>query len=164
MKNEEQIGYQIKELGRLLDKNILQKASLNIDDDSVTAMHGWMLGYLYHRKDDEVFQKDMEADFHMAKSSVTAALQSLEKAGYVRRTSVERDARLKKIELTEKGLGFHCRIERAINEMEESLMVDFSQEQKKELFTLFGQLRNRLETVIAEDGERLERRKRDGHS
>lgn len=80
MRNEEQIGYQIKELSRLLDKNIWQKSILNAGVDTVTATHGWMIGYLYHHRDREIFQKDMEADFHMAKSSVTAALQSLDRS------------------------------------------------------------------------------------
>ena len=84
MRNEEQIGYQIKELCRLLDKAIYYKGLLNTNGDAVTARDGWMLGYLYHRRDKEVFQKDMEADFHMAKSSVTAALQGLEKNGYIK--------------------------------------------------------------------------------
>ena len=48
MRNEEQIGYQIKELSRLLDKNIWQKSILNAGADTVTATHGWMIGYLYH--------------------------------------------------------------------------------------------------------------------
>lgn len=155
MKNEEQIGYQIKELGRLLDKNIVQKSLLSAGNDSVTAMHGWMIGYLYHRRDREVFQKDMEADFHMAKSSVTAALQNLEKHGYIRRVSVERDARLKKIELTESGLKFHDNVERSIDDMEERLASGLTEKQKQDFFTIIAQIRGQLEREIALDGEKL---------
>ena len=155
MKNEEQIGYQIKELGRLLDKNIVQKSLLSAGNDSVTAMHGWMIGYLYHRRDREVFQKDMEADFHMAKSSVTAALQNLEKHGYIRRISVERDARLKKIELTESGLKFHDNVERSIDDMEERLASGLTEKQKQDFFTIIAQIRGQLEREIAMDGEKL---------
>lgn len=155
MKNEEQIGYQIKELGRLLDKNIVQKSLLSAGNDSVTAMHGWMIGYLYHRRDREVFQKDMEADFHMAKSSVTAALQNLEKHGYIRRISVERDARLKKIELTESGLKFHDNVERSIDDMEERLASGLTEKQKQDFFTIIAQIRGQLEREIALDREKL---------
>ena len=155
MKNEEQIGYQIKELGRLLDKNIVQKSLLSAGDDSVTAMHSWMIGYLYHRREREVFQKDIEADFHMAKSSVTAALQNLEKYGYIRRISVERDARLKKIELTESGLKFHKDVEQSIDDMEERLASGLTENQKQDFFTIIAQIRGQLEREIARDRKKL---------
>ena len=155
MRNEEQIGYQIKELSRLLDKNIWQKSILNAGGDTVTATHGWMIGYLYLLRDREIFQKDMEADFHMAKSSVTAALQSLEKNGYIKRVSVERDARLKKIELTEAGIKFHDNIEISIDSMEERLVVGLSKQQKKDLFAMLSQIKKQLEVEIASDGEKI---------
>ena len=159
MRNEEQIGYQIKELSRLLDKNIWQKSILNAGVDTVTATHGWMIGYLYHHRDREIFQKDMEADFHMAKSSVTAALQSLEKNGYIKRVSVERDARLKKIELTEAGIKFHDNIEISIDSMEERLVVGLSKQQKKDLFAMLSQIKKQLEAEIASDGEKIGKEK-----
>ena len=123
-----------------MDKNIWQKSILHAGADTVTATHGWMIGYLYHHRDREIFQKDMEADFHMAKSSVTAALQSLEKNGYIKRVSVERDARLKKIELTEAGIKFHDNIEISIDSMEERLVVGVSKQQKKDLFAMLSQI------------------------
>lgn len=92
-----------------------------------------MLGYLYHRRDKEVFQKDMEADFHMAKSSVTAALQGLEKNGYIRREPVERDARLKKIVVTERGIQLHDSIKQSIEDMERKLAADLTPEQRQQL-------------------------------
>ena len=114
-----------------------------------------MIGYLYHHRDREIFQKDMEADFHMAKSSVTAALQSLEKNGYIKRVSVERDARLKKIELTEAGIKFHDNIEISIDSMEERLVVGLSKQQKKDLFAMLSQIKRQLEVEIASDGEKI---------
>jgi len=147
VRNEEQIGYQIKELSRLLDKNIWQKSILNAGVDTVTATHGWMIGYLYHHRDRE--------NFHMAKSSVTAALQSLEKNGYIKRVSVERDARLKKIELTEAGIKFHDNIEISIDSMEERLVVGLSKQQKKDLFAMLSQIKKQLEVEIASDGEKI---------
>ena len=159
VRNEEQIGYQIKELSRLLDKNIWQKSILNAGGDTVTATHGWMIGYLYHHRDREIFQKDMEADFHMAKSSITAALQNLEKNGYIVRVSVERDARLKKIELTEAGIGFHDDIQKSIDYMEEKLVAGLSKEQKQDLFAMLLQVKKQLEDEIAFDGEKIGKEK-----
>ena len=155
MRNEEQIGYQIKELCRLLDKAIYYKGLLNTNGDAVTARDGWMLGYLYHRRDKEVFQKDMEADFHMAKSSVTAALQGLEKNGYIRREPVERDARLKKIVVTERGIQLHDSIKQSIEDMERKLAADLTPEQRQQLFAMWEQIKHRLEQEITCDKAKL---------
>ncbi|MDD7739200.1 MAG: MarR family transcriptional regulator [Lachnospiraceae bacterium] len=155
MRNEEQIGYQIKELCRLLDKAIYYKGLLNTNGDAVTARDGWMLGYLYHRRDKEVFQKDMEADFHMAKSSVTAALQGLEKNGYIRREPVERDARLKKIVVTERGIQLHDSIKQSIEDMERTLAADLTPEQRQQLFAMWEQIKHRLEQEITSDKAKL---------
>ena len=155
MRNEEQIGYQIKELCRLLDKAIYYKGLLNTNGDAVTARDGWMLGYLYHRRDKEVFQKDMEADFHMAKSSVTAALQGLEKNGYIRREPVERDARLKKIVVTERGIQLHDSIQQSIEDMERKLAADLTPEQRQQLFAMWEQIKHRLEQEITSDKAKL---------
>lgn len=159
MKNEEQIGYKIKELSRLIDKSIYLKSMLNTNGDSATAMHGWMIGYLYHRKGEEVFQKDMEADFHMAKSSVTAALQGLEKGGYIKRVPVERDGRLKKIVLTQEGERFHQNVEVAILDMEQHLTDGLDSEQITMFFATLDQIKSNLEEQIRLDKDELNERK-----
>ena len=159
MKNEEQLGYKIKELCRLMDRSIYHKNLLNTGGDSATAMHGWMIGYLHHRKGEEVFQKDMEADFHMAKSSVTAALQGLERGGYIKRVPVERDGRLKKIVLTEEGERFHQSVEIGVLEMEKHLADGLTPEQMREIFAVLQQIKNNLEEQIRLDKDRLNKRK-----
>ena len=124
MRNEEQVGYQIKELGRLLDRNIYQKSILNAGGDAITAMHGWMIGYLYHHRDEEVFQKD---------------------------------ARLKKITLTEDGMRFHDDIQKSIDHMEKKLVSGLTKEQRQELFSMLSQVKEQLEDEISSDAEKLEK-------
>ena len=51
----------------------------------------------------DIFQKDIEEEFGVRPSSVTAQLQALERQGFIRRDSVSCDARLKKIVLTDKA-------------------------------------------------------------
>ena len=63
--------------------------------DELTAMHGWILGYLCRNEDKDIFQKDIEAEFKICRSTVTNILKLMEKKGYIRRESVPYDARLK---------------------------------------------------------------------
>ncbi len=159
MKNEEQIGYKIKELSRLIDKSIYLKSMLNTNGDSATAMHGWIIGYLYHRRNKDVFQRDMEADFHMAKSSITAALQGLERGGYIKRIPAEHDGRLKKIVLTQEGMCFHNSVEKGVREMEHHLTDRLDSEQVSQTFFLLDQIKENLEEQIRLDKNRLDERK-----
>ena len=66
-------------------------------------MQGWIIGYLYQNRDKEVFQRDIQEQFSIRRSTVTGILQLMEKNGLITRSSVERDARLKKLELTPPG-------------------------------------------------------------
>ena len=54
-------------------------------------------------KKTEVYQKDVEEFFYLRRSTVTQTLQTMEKNGLIKRSSVSRDARLKKLELTGAG-------------------------------------------------------------
>ena len=64
--------------------------------DELTAMHGWILGYLCRNEHKDIFQKDIEAEFKICRSTVTNILKLMEKKGYIKRESVPYDARLKK--------------------------------------------------------------------
>ena len=71
--------------------------------DRVTVMHGWIIGYLYANEHRDIYQKDLESEFCISRSTVTNILKLMEKKGYIERISVEKDARLKKIILTDKA-------------------------------------------------------------
>lgn len=49
--------------------------------DEVTLMHGWIMGYLYHNQGKAVYQKTIESDFNIRRSTVTTILQLMEKKG-----------------------------------------------------------------------------------
>ena len=63
-----------------------------------------ILGFLSEQNDGhDVFQRDIEAEFNIRRSTASGMLQLLEKDGYIRRENVPGDARLKKIISTDKA-------------------------------------------------------------
>lgn len=62
-----------------------------------------ILVYLHKHQNEEVFQYDIEREFAIARSTASRVLSLMEKKGLIRRESVERDARLRKLVLTEEG-------------------------------------------------------------
>lgn len=102
MENTRKVSYEIKTLDHMIVRKIMN-ISLKNGMDRVTVMHGWIIGYLYDHQDADVYQKDLEAQFCISRSTVTNILKLMEKKGYIERVSVEKDARLKKIILTERA-------------------------------------------------------------
>jgi len=76
-------------------------------DDDITGKQGSVLHFLLMRAGKQaVYQRDIEKQFGIRRSSVTSLLQKLEDNGYITREAVENDARLKLIVLTPKALKF----------------------------------------------------------
>ncbi|HCT91084.1 MAG TPA: MarR family transcriptional regulator [Lachnospiraceae bacterium] len=74
--------------------------------DELTVTNGWIVMYLAHNSDREIFQRDIEREFSITRSTVSAVIKLMEQKGYLARVSVMRDARLKKLVLTERGRKF----------------------------------------------------------
>ncbi|MCD8025604.1 MAG: MarR family transcriptional regulator [Clostridiales bacterium] len=89
------ISREIKALDNILNRKLIAIAT-KAGVEQVTVMHGWIIKYLYINRENDIFQKDIEAEFAIARSTVTSILKLMEKKNYIRRISIESDARLKK--------------------------------------------------------------------
>lgn len=75
-----------------------------IDDDGLTAMQKHVLKFiLLETLHKAVYQKDIEEEFQIRKSTASGMLQLLEKNGFILRESEKKDARLKRILPTKKA-------------------------------------------------------------
>ena len=74
--------------------------------DELTVTNGWVVMYLAANGDREIFQKDIEREFSITRSTVSAVIKLMEQKGYLARVSEMRDARLKKLVLTDRGRAF----------------------------------------------------------
>ena len=151
---KDHIGYENKRLENEIHSRMAAYRA-SVGGEELTMMQCWIIRFLYEHERTEVYQRDIEAEFSIARSTATGILKLMEKKGYIRRVSVERDARLKKIELTESGLKFHDNVERSIDDMEERLASGLTEKQKQDFFTIIAQIRGQLEREIALDGEKL---------
>lgn len=120
MPDKGKIGHVIKELNNAFRRKFLA-CGMAAGLDEVTLMHGWIMGYLHHNQGREIYQKTIESEFNIGRSTVTAILQLMEKKGYIRREAVEEDARLKRICLTRQGNETAVRTKAMILEMDACL-------------------------------------------
>ena len=100
--------------------------------DEVTISNGRILGYLYHHKGQDVFQKDFEDVFCINRSSVATSLKLMEKKGYVERTSMDSDARRKKVKSTPLGEEKHRESMKCIRKLEETVNNTLSESELSE--------------------------------
>lgn len=140
----ESIGHEIKALDHLMQRKMIMIASKS-ELDKVTVMHGWIIGYLSHNINTDIYQKDIESEFAISRSTVTNILKLMEKKGYITRTSVESDARLKKISLTDKGKQTGAILQKAVDENEKVFDKLLDEDEKKSFLLLIKKLRYGLE-------------------
>ena len=107
----------------------------------------WIIAYLYDHRDEDVYQKDIENAFSIARSTVTSILKLMEKKNYITRESVESDARLKKLVLTETGIELHYKIENMITKNETLLDSLLTKEEKKQFLFLINKILSGLENA-----------------
>ena len=138
------IPAQIRRVDNLIFRRINQFARAN-GVEQATPMHGWIIEYLYRHRDEPVFQRDIEREFSITRSTVTNILQLMERKGYIRRLSVPQDARLKQLVLTEEGVLFHEKTMLSFHQTDDYVAGLLTEEENAELLRLLNKLRDALQ-------------------
>ncbi len=143
-REERHIGKKLRILSNLVRRKV--ENELNQRGMEVSSSQARIIGYVYRQsRFRDVYQKDIEVEFDIRRSSVTNTLQLLEKNGYISRVSVDEDARLKKILLTDKGIGIHEILRQSILAVEGALNDVYTPEELEELFYLLDKLHGALD-------------------
>lgn len=137
------IPAQLRRVDNLIFRKINQFARAN-GVEQATPMHGWIIEYLYRHRDEPVFQRDIEREFSITRSTVTNILQLMERKGYIRRLSVPQDARLKQLILTEEGVLFHEKTILSFHQTDDYVAGLLTEEENAELLRLLNKLREAL--------------------
>lgn len=144
------IIFEMKNLDRLLRKHIEAEFRALDGDDQLTRMHHWIIGFLYSNQHRDVFQRDVEAEFKISRSTTSSMLTLMEKKGLITRQSVPGDARLKKLMLTEKAAELHMRHMDKMHEFDKRVNDSITFEEKQELIRILEKLRNSVLSFTAE--------------
>lgn len=116
--------------------------------DSITGTNGWIIGYIAHHGDRDVFQKDLEQQFTITRSTASKVINLMVQKGLIERHPVSHDARLKKLVLTPKAQEFSKFMETDGKFMEQTLTKGFSQQ---EIDTLSGYIKRMKQNLIEYD-------------
>jgi len=144
MTQHKSLGFELRNVTNLFKRKADNISNISIDQN-VTVMHGWVLGYLMRHQDTEVTQRDFERDFSMRKSTVSRALQLMEKNGLIKREPVEYDARLKKIGLTNEAIEIQKAIAEAMEKAEQEAIIGISKQKLDVFYEVLAEIKKNLE-------------------
>ncbi len=139
------IGHEIKIISNLIKRRIGNSRVIS-DIDKMTGTHGWIIGYLYHNSDKgDIFQRDLEEEFSIRRSTATGILQLMEKNDLIIREQVDYDARLKKLVLTPKAIAIHESLINEFDKIEAELTSGLTDEEKVSILSTINKMKKNLE-------------------
>lgn len=152
MQKAKPIGFVIKSLSRLIGRQVDSSAGRQ-HLDSLTGTNGWIIGYIAHNNDRDIFQKDIENHFSVRRSTVSRVVSLMEQKGLVERQSVDSDARLKRLVLTDKAWRIHDEIESDLGKIEEKLIDGVSEKELAVFLSVAEKMMKNMSDTAADDCE-----------
>ena len=143
MKNKSKLGLHIDKINRIISRKI-DAAVISSIDGKITLSQAYVIDFISDNSSRDIFQKDIEKEFDLKRSSVSLMLNNMEKNDLIKRLPVAEYARLKKIVLTEKSIELSKKISDAIDSGENQLANDITPEEIEVFYKVLGKIRNNL--------------------
>ena len=143
MEVQRHIGYEIRETDNYI-RRFFDRKQNEMGFEKLTFAQTGILHYLFGRRDTDIYQKDLEKQFGLCRSSVTNTIQVMEKKGYLQREVVEQDARLKKVVLTEKGMKHHEMMKSIVDGLNEKTLQGITDDELESFFRVIDKLEANL--------------------
>lgn len=144
MENKRRLGFEIKTVSNLLKREIGSSRSGKYVANA-TGTNGFIISYLAEHAGCDIFQRDLEKKFSVRRSTMSNIILRMEQKGFLIRTPVAHDARLKKLTLTEKGWEIHSIMEGAVEEAEAKLVAGLSDSDIEKMHSILVRMRRNLE-------------------
>ena len=111
----------------------------------LTPVQDGVLHFILGRcKEQDLFQKHVEEEFNLRRSTATELLKLMEKKGLIYREGVSYDARLKKIMPTDKGVMLEGQVLKDILEMERLVTKGIPEEELEAFLATGTKMMNNL--------------------
>ena len=138
----ENIGRQLKIASTQLTKKF-DKFAIQYD---LTSMQMSVIDFLTLFYDQEMFQKDIEHEFNIRRSTASTLLKRMEDKGLVRRVESNKDARQKQVILTDLAVQYEDDIQKFMVETQQQIHSFLSDEE-------YAALESSLDKIIKHMGD-----------
>lgn len=142
------VGFQLKALDHMFRRDM--EASIRKNGfEGMSVINAWIIDYLAHNEDKAIYQKDIERNFKIGKSSMAGTLKMMEEKEFIVRMSVKGDARLKRVCLTDKGREYARKMEQGRDNMEKKVCKGLTEEE----ISLFFQVIKKMQDNLAQEND-----------
>ena len=140
MEQNNRVGRRLRILNNLV-RRYVDNFCTKKEIDDMTGTNGWIIGYIARNSDRPVYQRDLEREFGITRSTASKVVILMEKKGFIHHESAPHDARLKQLLLTERSQKIVSMMEEDAKRTEKKLTEGFSEEE-------LDMLRSYLERMI----------------
>ena len=137
-------GLELKSLNRGIHRYLENLRCEKENLRSLSVTNCMIINYLARNRDREIYQKDIEKKFGITRSTASKVIKLMEEKRLVSRKKVPGDARLRKLELTEKSLMIHQAMASDAEKAEERLLSGFSEDEKNTLMEYLERMKNNI--------------------
>ena len=134
------IGRELHKLDHVIRRFLCQNGGACRQKDDVTGTNMRIIRFLKANEHRDIYQKDVEKEFGITRSTASRVLVLMEEKGLVKRLSVEHDARLKKLVLTEKSDRMGEKMRLVGEKTDAQLLEGFSEQEKELLFSFVDRM------------------------
>ena len=137
---------------RALDNRIMryvEQRFRGLDNDMITGTNSWIMLYLYKNIERDVYQRELEEEFGITRSTVSKVVKLMEQKGLIERCPDETDARRLLIRLTDKARGIASEMDSARNELNDRLLRGFEQQD----IDILNEYMDRMMRNMCEEGD-----------
>ena len=130
----------------MLSHQLKRRGTMPEVEMGLTPMQKHVLTFiLFETMERDLYQRDIEEEFRIRRSTASGILQLMEKNGFLLREPVAYDARLKKLVLTPKALAVHEGVISRIRATEARITKDVTPEELEQFFAITAKFRRNLE-------------------
>ena len=115
--------------------------------ENLSGTNGFIIVYIYKSKED-VFQKDIEREFGITRSTASNIISLMEKKNLVVREKVDYDARLKKLSLTDEAKKYCEAVINDLYNFELSITKDISEKDLDIFLDVLSKIENNTKELI----------------
>lgn len=141
---QRKIGIDIHRLDNRI-RRYVQRSITQYEMEAVSGTNGRIVRFLSEHADRDVYQKDLESEFGITRSTASRVLRLMEQKGLVERQSVPHDARLKKLLLTERSRKLVQQMCQTGTTVDTRLLSGFSPQEVQTLYGFLDRMFQNLE-------------------
>ena len=137
----EAIGCKINYVSNIIKREIEKLESIEALE-RVSGTNSFILVYILEKE--IVFQKDIEKEFGITRSTASKVISLMESKGLIIRKSVSNDLRLKQLVLTDEAKKIVLAVKEDLNKFEKRLTYGLTEEENELLSSILGKIEKNI--------------------